>query len=561
MAPLPEGVAGGGGGARSCSGRTWACRSSTTRRARSSTDVGGKIATLEVMQEKGTATPAVGYWAAEWDPPGRGARPLLHVRRRRQLRQRHHRSGDRAGPAAVRRRRLPGRAAVVDARRGRPPPSPPGRSPCEPGADEQRGWLAFGLIGLASPALLYALDLWEHAPGLGLMAWGVVAMVDTAAGRARWTACRRPGVRGGVLHAHRGGGLRLRRRGRRLRAAVAAAGVRASASWRGRSLPSDSSPWWRRTTCSRWPCWGPRSAPGGPRARRRVAAPIWACACRRPSPRPSGCSRAPPPTGSSSAAWRCCCWRGRCGGGRARRPRGSPASPPSAPCCCSCSGRSTAWASFPGSSSPRPSGSWPSCSSPTGGSPEPGRDAVVMVVLALPLVWLFQFSGGAVPQWGGRYVLTSGLVLAAVGIGVSGLLDRWVRNVLIGLSVGVAVFGLAWMSHRTHEVGRAAREVAAVDGPDRVLGRLLAAGAGRGVPVGHALAERRRQWQHPDGHRGARRRGGGRVHPAVDPGDPGRRPRLRSRVGGERRQAGPHLARGASSGSPSTDRQESNVRS
>jgi hypothetical protein len=95
----------------------------------------------------------------------------------------------------------------------------------------------------------------------------------------------------------------------------------------------------------------------------------------------------------------------------------------------------------------------------------PARDAVVMVTLALPVVWYFQFTGGAVPQWGGRYVLTSGLVLAAVGVGAAGRLDRFVHNVLVGLSIGVAVFGLAWMSHRTHEISRAADTVGAIDVP------------------------------------------------------------------------------------------------
>jgi hypothetical protein len=78
---------------------------------------------------------------------------------------------------------------------------------------------------------------------------------------------------------------------------------------------------------------------------------------------------------------------------------------------------------------------------------------------------MFQYSGGAVPQWGGRYVLTSMLVLAAVGIGASGLLDKWLQIGLVALSAAVAVFGLAWMSHRTHEVGRAARTIGAIEVP------------------------------------------------------------------------------------------------
>ena len=223
-------------------------------------------------------------------PRRHGPRPLLHVGRRRHLRQRHHGAGDRAGPTPLRRRRLPGGAALVDAGRGRRRLRRPGAGPAGRGR-RARGWLAFGLIGLASPALLYALDLWEHAPGLGLMAWGVVAMVDTAAGRARWTrAGRRPGLRGGVLHAHRGGGLRLRRGRRRLRAALAAAGLRPGAGGRGARRRRASSPWSPPTTCWRWRARGvaahrpgvghgvgrrlrPRRAPPGGRHHHRRAVP------------------------------------------------------------------------------------------------------------------------------------------------------------------------------------------------------------------------------------------------------------------------------------------------
>ena len=39
---------------------------------------------------------------------------------------------------------------------------------------------------------------------------------------------------------------------------------------------------------------------------------------------------------------------------------------------------------------------------------------VVVAVGALPLVWAFQYLGGAGPQWGGRYILTSGVLLGVV---------------------------------------------------------------------------------------------------------------------------------------------------
>src|SRR5207302_2400038 len=43
------------------------------------------------------------------------------------------------------------------------------------------------------------------------------------------------------------------------------------------------------------------------------------------------------------------------------------------------------------------------------------RLLVAVALCALPIVWAFQFLGGAYAQWGGRYVLMSGFLLAVVG--------------------------------------------------------------------------------------------------------------------------------------------------
>src|SRR3546814_12247060 len=34
------------------------------------TDTGAKVATLEVMDQRGSAKPQLGYWAEQWDPDG-----------------------------------------------------------------------------------------------------------------------------------------------------------------------------------------------------------------------------------------------------------------------------------------------------------------------------------------------------------------------------------------------------------------------------------------------------------------------------------------------------------
>ena len=42
------------------------------------------------------------------------------------------------------------------------------------------------MVGLASPIAIYALDFWEHAPGVAFVLWAVVFMYDLVDGRAGW---------------------------------------------------------------------------------------------------------------------------------------------------------------------------------------------------------------------------------------------------------------------------------------------------------------------------------------------------------------------------------------
>jgi hypothetical protein len=50
------------------------------------------------------------------------------------------------------------------------------------GGDGRTGWIAFWLVALASPMTVYALDFWEHAPGAALMVWAVVLLLDVVGG-------------------------------------------------------------------------------------------------------------------------------------------------------------------------------------------------------------------------------------------------------------------------------------------------------------------------------------------------------------------------------------------
>jgi hypothetical protein len=85
---------------------------------------------------------------------------------------------------------------------------------------------------------------------------------------------------------------------------------------------------------------------------------------------------------------------------------------------------------------------------------------LAMAVLALPLVWAFQFTGGAAPQWGGRYILPSGLLLGVVGVTCLPLLTRWARTSIVVLAAAVTCFGVAWLSVRSHDVARASEALA-----------------------------------------------------------------------------------------------------
>ena len=76
------------------------------------------------------------------------------------------------------------------------------------------------------------------------------------------------------------------------------------------------------------------------------------------------------------------------------------------------------------------------------------RIITVMAVAALPLVWMFQYSGGAGPQWGGRYTLLSGaLLLVAATVVLEGHRAALVATVM--LAALVTGFGLTWLSVRS----------------------------------------------------------------------------------------------------------------
>ncbi len=88
------------------------------------------------------------------------------------------------------------------------------------------------------------------------------------------------------------------------------------------------------------------------------------------------------------------------------------------------------------------------------------RVAAIIAIVGAVLVWFTDFTGGVLPQWGGRYILTSGLLLGVVGIARTESAARWARQFFVTLAVAVTVFGLAWMSQRTHGVADAGAWIA-----------------------------------------------------------------------------------------------------
>lgn len=149
------------------------------------TDTGGKLATLHMMEERGGLDPDVGYWAERYDPKG-DLQPLYYT----------YRVGGRwvnvstlpmvyaayplyavGGDRAV--LLLPMLGAVLAALAAAALARRLG------GGD---GRMTFWIIGLVTPVAIYALDFWEHSIGLALILWAVVLVWDVMERRAGWRA-------------------------------------------------------------------------------------------------------------------------------------------------------------------------------------------------------------------------------------------------------------------------------------------------------------------------------------------------------------------------------------
>ena len=89
--------------------------------------------------------------------------------------------------------------------------------------------------------------------------------------------------------------------------------------------------------------------------------------------------------------------------------------------------------------------------------------ALVFGLLPLPLVWLFQYPGGAVAQWAGRYVLQSCLVLTVAGVVFLArhpVAMRW----MLGAQVVMSLLGIQMLVSRTNAVTESSVAIESIDG-------------------------------------------------------------------------------------------------
>lgn len=99
------------------------------------------------------------------------------------------------------------------------------------------------------------------------------------------------------------------------------------------------------------------------------------------------------------------------------------------------------------------------------GRSAPASTVTAVALLALPVVYAFQYLGGAGPQWGGRYTLASAILLGVVATTCVVPRLRLVGPAVLSLSVLVSALGVAWLWERSHAVDRFFEEVGAISEP------------------------------------------------------------------------------------------------
>lgn len=414
------------------------------------TDTGAKVYTLEVMDRADTNDPDIGYWAEEFDPSGR-LHPLYQTKREGDswvavttlpmlvaARPLYEAGGYRL---ALLLPMLGGVGAALAADRlGR-----------QLGGDRGR---VFWIVGLASPVAVYSLDLWEHTIGLACVLGAVSLLMDVAQGRTAALGI----VAGGLL----GGGAVLRNEVL-VYTSVAVGAVCITILVRERSLlrpfllglatvSGFAVPWFANVALE--------SDVGGQSRVSRTSSASTAATERAASdlvPRieeafqTSLALRSGPVAASVLlgaivvAVLLVAFHRERRGDQRFARLAIVAAAVPYLTIVF------TGFGFIPGLFLAFPLAiaglvQW-----------RRTHDCIVIAavaVCALPIVYAFQYLGGGGPQWGGRYTLSSALLLGIVGL--VRLRDRYpvMAKGLVGLSFAVTALGVAWLGVRSHSVDR-----------------------------------------------------------------------------------------------------------
>jgi hypothetical protein len=454
------------------------------------TDTGGKVATLRAMDRDGTLDPDVKYWAEKWDPDG-ALHPLYYT---------FH-----LGSKWVNATTLPMlyaalplyetlgyRGALVLPMLGSVAAALAARALALRlgGRHPDR---VFWIVGLASPLTVYALDFWEHSVGVALILWGAVALVD-AVNRRSWKLAFVAGALFGAAFSLRtealvyavlagaiAAAIAWRRAGPRLTAMLGAAsaggailsvgldalldqaavghlirlgragGAAAGAGSGGGSLPGSRISDAIATTVNLRPSLDLTSYLQGAVLALCLVIVVVGFT-RRSSQRDRRLL-------AGFAALVAFLYLARFREGLGFVP-GLLAATPIAVVALVC-----------------------------GWQAGLRRTLTVAALAALPLVWFFQFVGGAGPQWAGRYELPSTIVLLIVGAVALEQLPRWLARFFVGLAVGVTLFGVVWLGQRSHEVADASRAIDRLPQPVLVssVGHLFREGGGSYDPNARRL--------------------------------------------------------------------------
>jgi len=427
-------------------------------------DTGVKVATLEAMSRSGSTTPDVGYWAERWDPTGE-VHPLYQT----------NRMSDGSWVAvttlpmlelALPLYRVGGyRAALLLPMLGALGCAVAARSLARRlgGGD---GWLTYWVVGLGSPIALYALDFWEHSLGVATAVTAAVWLVDGVAGVRSWW---RPLAAGLLL----GAGASLRTEV--LVYALVIVGVCCVVMLARQRRPGRAVTWGAGVVIGFACAWGANRAlelaVGGIARVERATSAAEGVVSNATSFAESRVDErinealvtSAGMKGASASSW-------VIGVGviavvllayRAHRRDDRTL----AAVCFGLAGLvygASALADL--SFIPGLLVAFPVALGAVLVRQRGDRAVVLGVALgALPIVWSFQYLGGAGPQWGGRYILISGVLLGTLATSAAIGRGEVMRRGLVGLSLAVTVLGLSWMGVRTRAVAALASDLRSVD--------------------------------------------------------------------------------------------------